>query len=469
MGIQVVGTTAPGNIADVNASGALKVAGEAFLHDSYDNEIQATENGTLKTSIDSLLFFEQTDGANVNTNLWNQSTLTQTIAQASGFVTLNSGSSVAVNTYSILSSIKAMPIYGQMPLYVAINAKTANLPLTNATCELGLGTAATNAAPTDGAFFRWKPDGTFAAVINNNGTETTSANLTGSFSSFTGDETVVLPPTAGTTYLYEIVLVEDVVQFVVNDVLVAEVAVPTTQNFPVNAGRQTVMARVYNGAVSPASAPQLSIGQVVVNQQALNQNKLWKESLTSLGRGAYQSPVTAFGQTANHTNSTSPTSATLSNTAAGYTTLGGRFQFAAVAGAATDFALFAFQVPVGYQLYITGLRMDTVVTGAAIATTATVLDWSVAVNSSAVSLATADGAGTWAPRRIPIGIQGFSLVAPTGPKQIGDSAEAITFAFDPPLVVDSQRFFHIILQVPVGTATASQVFRGVAGVTGYFE
>ena len=38
-----------------------------------------------------------------------------------------------------------------------------------------------------------------------------------------------------------------------------------------------------------------------------------------------------------------------------------------------------------------------------------------------------------------------------------------------PLVVESGRFFHVILQVPVGTATASQIIRGVVQVTGRYE
>jgi hypothetical protein len=37
------------------------------------------------------------------------------------------------------------------------------------------------------------------------------------------------------------------------------------------------------------------------------------------------------------------------------------------------------------------------------------------------------------------------------------------------MVVDGGRFFHIIVQVPVGTATVSQVIRGDVMVNGYFE
>ncbi len=116
----------------------------------------------------------------------------------------------------------------------------------------------------------------------------------------------------------------------------------------------------------------------------------------------------APAQTANYANTAAPASATLSNTAAGYTTLGGQWQFAAVAGAETDYALFGFQVTAAAaasankNLFITGIRIEAVNTGAAVATTATLLQWGLAVGGTAVSLATADSAtaGTRAARRI---------------------------------------------------------------------
>lgn len=167
---------------------------------------------------------------------------------------------------------------------------------------------------------------------------------------------------------------------------------------------------------------------------------------------------TDASQTANHANSTSPSSASLSNTAAGYATLGGRYQFAAPGGAATDFALFGFQVPAGFRAVITGVTITTVNTGAAVATTATILDWSLGIKSTAVSLATASL------RRVPLGVQGFIVGA-----AIGAVAAEIDRKFDPELVVEDGEFVHVIVQVPVGTATGSQVVRGDVMVHGYFE
>lgn len=451
------------DLADVTTGKALKVAvadtpataGYVRILPSDGDELLSTENGYLRVSQDNMVFADQVEGAALNTNLWLTSALTQTITQANGFIILNTAAVTTVSTYSILTSIKQIPVYGHLPVQCDINAKVNIQPMANATIELGLGFAATTAAPTDGAFFRWTTAGELRCVLNFNGTETVSAPITA--------------PTSNEVHLFTITMVEDLGQFFIDDEVVAEIEVPVAQAYPVNNGHQAVFARTLCAASAPGTGPQLSIGQVVVTQQAINQNRPWRETLAAFGHGAYQAPLTAFGQTANQANSTTPASATLANTTAGYTTLGGRYQFAAPAGAATDFALFAYQVPAGFQLWITSVTITAMNTGAAVATTPTILDWSVGVNSSAISLATADGAGTWAPRRIPVGLQGFPLTAPTGPAGIGDAAPEISRVFDPPLICDSARYFHIILSVPVGTATASQIIRGTITVTGYFE
>lgn len=48
------------------------------------------------------------------------------------------------------------------------------------------------------------------------------------------------------------------------------------------------------------------------------------------------------------------------------------------------------------------------------------------------------------------------------------AADIVTFPTD--MVVDSGRFLHVIVQIPVAAATGSQVFRGVIAFPGaYFE
>lgn len=201
------------------------------------------------------------------------------------------------------------------------------------------------------------------------------------------------------------------------------------------------------------------------NLALLEQSATKAEAIASAGRMINWLPTAgSFDQLTNHANSTSPVSATLSNTAAGYSKLGGRYQFAMVGSAATDFALFAYQVPDNLRAFITGLRIDAMVTGAANATTASILDWFLGVNANAVSLATADVAGVGAPRRIPVGMMGCLAAAAIGTP----FAPAIEIAFPTPIVCEPGRFIHIGLQVPLGTATSSEVIRGDVLVNGYF-
>lgn len=439
------------------------LSGTVRILSADGDAIDVTENNALRVSSANIIFYDQVDGSTVNTNLWNPTVSGMTITNAGGFYNVNAGAAMTAGAYAILPSIKALPLYGTLPLKVEFNAKTVNLPEANCTAEIGIGTVSAASAPTDGAFFRWNAAGQFVCVINNGGAETLSAALTGTITDTDGVSTIAMPPVTAVIHLYAIEIVEDRVLFFVDDIQVAGLTVPSGQAFPFASGRQVLAARVWNGT-TPSSGATLSIGQVVVKQEDLNQNKGWFDVLASLGRGSYQSPVSAFGQTANHANSTSPASATLSNTAAGYTTLGGRFQFAAVGGAATDFAIFAYQVPAGFQLFVNAVAIACLNTGAIGGLTGTILDWGLGVNASTVSLATADGAGTWAPRRIPLGLQAFAISA-----AIGTQPADIVRRFDTPIVIDSGRFLHVILQIPVGLATASQILRGTVTINGCLE
>lgn len=427
-------------------------AGFVRLSDAQGTGIETTENGSLNVSEDCPIIWEQVDGSSLNTNVWLTSVSGMTVAQASGFITLNSGAATTTAAYAILSSIKNVPLYAQLPLRCTFNIKVPVQPQANLTIELGIGTVATNAAPTDGAFFRWNASSQFLAIINNGGSETASSPLTA--------------PTSNAVHLIELVLVEDLVQFYLNDELVAEVQVPAGIAYATNAGRLPIFARVYNGGSTPGAAPQISIGQVFIAQQAMKQNKTWPETLAVMGKGFHQSPVTPFAQTATHANSAAPGTIILSNTAAGYTTLGGKFAIASQAAGATDGIVFGFQVPAGYQFLMYGIAISTVITGAAVVT-ATMLDWSLGLNASAVSLATVDSPPTtYAPRRIPLGVQGFAALA-----GIGVTSPDITRNFiGSPVVVDSGRFLHIIVSTPNGANTGSLVYRGAITILGgYFE
>lgn len=450
-------------LADVTVNGTVSLSNSqdggvtplVELRDP-DGESLRFADHRLDTGRDVPLFADRFVGTAVAAhNKWAQSILTQTATVGSGAITLNASAITTVNTYSTLLTVPKFSGYADGALYMHARARPSNLPQTNALAELGFGNALTNATPTDGAFFRWTASGGFECVNNRGGAETSVAMTAPASSIYSyfaievwGDKQVCRYSTPSTGFKEEVTII-------------LNSGAPSAFNESPGG-----MMRVVNGAVAPALAPQLIVGLYEASIKVIDIDRPSQTTAAISGLGSAYLPTTG-AQSTNHANSTSPTSATLSNTAAGYATLGGRYQFAAPVGAATDFVLFGYQVPTSFRLIVTGIRISACNTGAAVATTATMLDWGIATGSTAVSLATTDAIAaspTTAPRRLPLGHQGFIIGA-----AIGACAESIQMSFLSPITVESGRFLQVTLQVPVGTATASQVIRGDVFVDAHWE
>jgi hypothetical protein len=345
--------------------------------------------------------------------------------------------------------------------------REANDGATNAVSEWGIGYVSGTFAPTDGIFFRRTGSGVLKAVINYAGTETEETINPAAVPARSRSGTYT--PSECNHYL--IIIHNDHVNFWINDILVASIGCPDTQPSPTSSAAQPLFARVYNSAVASAGR-RVEIGFLNVSLGDQHNNKPWSHALCGLGQGAYQTQLgTATAQTANWANSAAPASASLSNTTAGYATLGGQFQFAASATNETDWALFGYLNPAGTNalpgktLYVTTIRVcGLVVTGAA-TVNATTFFWAAGVGSSAVSLATTDTATTVSPKRVPLGVQSFLAAAPLGTIAAGFDVQFT----DAPLVVQPGTYLHIILKQLNGAATASLVFRGQVMINGYFE
>lgn len=443
-------------LADVTVNGSVVVTtpdGGFQLFDESGENLRFADH-RIDTGRDVPLFRDLFVGSAVAAHAkWNQSILTQTVTVGAGALTLNASGITTVNTYSTLMTVGKFRGYVDGALYMHARARPVNLPQTNALSEIGFGNALTNALPTDGAFFRWTASGGFECVNNRGGAETSVTMTT---------------PTAGSYSLFAIEVWGDkqVCRYVTPPLVPVEATMAYASGAPSAFNESpSGFIRIVNGAVAPALAPQLVVGLFEVDLKVLDIDRPSQTTAAISGLGGAYLPTTG-AQSANHANSTSPTSATLSNTAAGYATLGGRYQFAAPVGAATDFALFGYQVPTSYRLIVTGIHITACNTGAAVATTATMLDWGFAVGSTAVSLATTDAIAaspTSAPRRVPLGMQGFIVGA-----GIGVCVES-HFPLASPEVIESGRFFHVTLQVPVSTATASQVIRGDVFIDSHWE
>jgi len=420
----------------------------------------------LRAGLDVPSFQVSFEGTTIPQAHIQQNLTTMTAAQASGFLSLNSSNATASGNAANIRTYKYFPTFLSYPLYFDIIMREANETATNAIGEWGLGLVSGTAAPTDGVFFRRESGGQLRGVINFAGTETTTAITTTNVPARDGSGTY--SASEGNHYL--IVLHNDVAEFWINDVLVGKIDAPAAQPNLTAASSLPVFARVYNSGVASAGR-RIEVGNFSVTAADMGPAKHWHHMIASWGGGSIQNQIgSASGQTANWTNSTAPVSATLSNTAAGYTTLGGQWQAAAAAGAETDYALFGYQVPTGTNalpgkaLHITGLRIgETFVQGAAVGTS-TIFIWGVAVGSTAVSLATADAAATVGPRRKMVGAQALAAAA-----AVGTLAPGFERQFETPLVAPPGTFVHIILRMPQGAATASLIFRGSVDINGYFE
>lgn len=422
---------------------------QAASNDGNARILRADRFGGMALAQQTPLFHEPFEGATLSANRLVATATTMAAVQAATGLTINSGAITTINTGYLLVSRKLHPRIMRGPLQFKTRLRAAWYA--NSVMEFGFGLGNTAAAsPNVGAYFQITAGGTFQGVVTYNGIDTTVA-LTG----FTND--------LNRFYTYDILMDDDGVTFIVQDsasgLILSEAVIPLalTQGRLSNVTHLPNFWAVRNTGVAPATAPQMVLTDGYVGLLDTNLNTPWPQRAVQLGMGSNYSP-TAFTQTGNGANNTAPTAATLSNTAAGYTTLGGRFGFAAVAGAATDYALFAFAVPSPYQFVCTGVDIEACNIGAAVATTPHLLDWSIGVNGASANLST----GAFI--RDFIGLQSFPVAA-----AIGAKAERISTPPGFVRVCEAGLTLAIILRMPVATATASQVIQGGVAVHGFFE
>lgn len=419
--------------------------------DRLMKELEVSEDYRLRAEGDNLWLADYPVGTAVNTRKFATVLTTQTITVGGARYELNASGITTVSTGSMIRSYKFVPFYKANATFVEFALNWTLAPVANWFAEWGVGLPSSAiAAPTDGVFFRITA-GQFRGVCVNNSVET-----------YVDLGTL---PAEAQVHDFVIEMTMRVVHFWHEGNLLGTVTVPATQFGPTSAEALPVFARTYNAAIAPSVAIKLQVSAIGASNGGADLNRLWPTVQAGMGNSSVQVPTgAAAGYTANYTNAAAPASATLAAATAGYATLGGQFQFAAVAGSEVDYALFAYLVPTGKTLIVRGVWIDTVNTGAAVATTATLLQWGIGVGSTAITLATAEGAATKATARLSLGFQVFPIAA-----AIGAQAAMIDRNLDAPLVVNSGEYLHILLKMPLGTATASQVIRGIVGINGYFE
>lgn len=460
---------------DSSKNGILAVTGRSDAGDftgtvlDIDGEVDA--DFRQRVAQDRLDFQETFSGAALNSAQWSSTVAgSMTTQVASAYLTLNASALTTTSAAARIQSYRTFCLSpgGALELDVPIKIAANSVGIANTTWELGFFIASGITAPTDGVFLRMNASGELRLVASFGGSETQSSPI-----AFTttpaGWSSALLPVNVDREVLLVVTASQLFLWF--NDTLVATLDQPAGQPTFMQGQSMPVTFRVYNASGgAPATATQVLIGPMAVTTSGLTNTLSIAETSAMMGAGGYQGQSGGtMGSTANYANSAAPAGASLSNTAAGYTTFGGQFSFAAPAGAETDFALFGFQVPAAAanahnkNLLIYGVRIDSMNNGAAVATTATAMSWALGVGSTAVSLATGEAATTKARRVIPLGVQSWIVGA-----GIGAPAEAIRHTFQGGVLAEPGTFVHIILKVFVGTATASQTIRGTVTLDAYY-
>ena len=410
----------------------------------------------------SFMLHDAFEGTTRNLNQWVETIATATSAQtlANG-LRLNTGSSLVSGQGVLESSHRQFPLVARAGL--VFRARLRVQGATNCFEEFGFGDtiSATTPVINNGAFFRRDGAGSLQPILSFNGTE--------------GAGPTMAQPLTTESSWYEIFLEDDRATFQITDAQGALISAQIMERGATGgsgAGVKTqarlfavthlpCFLRVYNSGTA-VTAPQIDATHASVTFADGLSQRDHRVAMAGMGYDGLTSP-TAYTQLANWANSTVPANGALSNTVASYTTLGGLFRFAATTGAETDYALFGWQNPSPYTFYCTGisisqLRNEVV----AVATSASVFEWAAAFNSSAVSLATA---APYSPMRIALGAQAFAIAAAIA-AMTGGSLEK---SFNSPKAVQPGKFLHIILRLPIGTATATEFFRGMCSVDGFFE
>lgn len=413
--------------------------------------LRTDRTGALASATNTPLVSDQFEnsGGSANLSRWTTTSTTYTASSGNtaGFM-MNSSASLGTNVGYLLRSNVTIRIAQRALLHAKIRARMVHY--NNGVFEIGFGDATTaTGSNTTGAYWQRLANGELRPVLTFNSVDQTGPNFSGVVN-------------AANFYTYDIILDDDSVTYTIQNTETQQIIASHVMQLSATAVRLlsaasiSVILRQYCLASAPPTAPQLIISDVYADLLDADLNIPSSHLMAINGKSGIVSP-TAGTQLANHTNSAAPTNATLSNTAAGYSTLGGLFSFAAVVGAATDYALFGLQVPSGYNLIVTGVSIETFNTGAAGAATLTTFQWSIATNLSAVSLASVNHA------RVGLGVQQFPASI-----AIGAKAERIDKVFSSPVVCHSGKFIDVVLRMPVGAATASQVMQGMVNFEGYF-
>lgn len=379
------------------------------------------------------------------------------LLNASGITTTTTG--VAFQAYAETSLVTATSMFNECGVSFSATTCPANVVMDFGSVRLGT----TNPyAPTDGVFWRMKASG-LVGVVSVAGVETEVALTDAS------NAGAQWTPVVNKTHRFIIAGSKVATEFWIDGEIWGRLETPAANPAPF-AG-QTLPTFGTRFAITGGAAG--AVYQPVVKYYGTSLGGMQSgDKLSVIGArllGSYSGlSGGTMGSLTTYPNSTNPTAAAPSNTAltanlpAG---LGGQGAVTAAAAAATDGIWGQYQVPAGTtavqgkRLVIRGIIIDAVNNGAAVATTATTVQFSLAFGHTAASLATAEAAAAKAPRRVALGFMTWPVGAAIGAQPQGGRIFA-DFG-DAAIYVNPGEFVALVGKFLIGTATASQVINFV--------
>jgi hypothetical protein len=442
----------------------------AVTGSAYQDPIDITTDYNLRVGLTTLLDNCDFNFANQDTSRQIYRNTTMTAVWGGGFLTTNATAITTLNTGVLVATYNKFPLYGASDTWFEWTGSfTTSWLATNTTIDMGafLGATTTPFAPTDGVYFRVTSAG-IQGVSCYNGSEQTTSIFKAAFGGANW------APVLGQVYEFGISINNREIEFWIGDDLMAELTVPSGTGQPMSCGSVPFAIRHAIGGTAASAAMQFKMATYCISLSDFNTNKLWSHQVCGMGQMGYQGQAGGtMGSTSNLTNSLAiPTGAAGSNTAANVTGLGGLGAIQAAVTAATDFIATSYQNPdstvafTGRKLVINGVKISCVNMGAAVATTATTLFWSLAFGHNAVSLANPEAATTKAPRRVPLGFVSAPVATPVGSNY---SPDAIVYTFAAPIIVNPGEFIATVVKIVLGTATASQLIMYSVMFDAHFE
>jgi hypothetical protein len=460
-----------GGSATVNNAGYTVVqyeldAGSLRSGATYRKSPLVSEDQRMNVGLDTPQFDYTFNATSQNTNTWKVTTATTTMAltQSSGFLNLNSGNVGTANAAVGYSTNQTFTLRGNASShYELMFSKSTNLAA-NQTFELGLfnstATGAAPAAPADGAYWRYTSAG-LIGVVNYNGTETPSGVLV-------ADSAIPI----NTVKFLKIILSQAAAEFWYDGKFAGELTVPAGNGTPfMSTGLPYTIQARNTAAVSGGTL--LKFAGFHTDQNDLNLELPFPMQQARLGLGAYQGQDGGtMGSTAVIGSSTAAAAAIVNSSAtAQFTGLGGFAQILPTLTAGTDGIIFAYQNPVGginqtpRTMVICGAyissAVQTALTGGPVIY-AYSLQFGIvggSPNLAAAESASFAAATTKAPRRLPLGIQGYAAAAAAG-----TAATPIYVPFICPVIVHPGEWVTICAR-NLGVVTTA----GAIAVSGFLD